>query len=67
MNSRDFQAWADAIDSRPSYGSRAAGRILYMGPPVEKGSREPSWKVSARRREYELRLMGARIQMEELL
>jgi hypothetical protein len=67
MNERDFQAWADAIDNRPSYGSRTAGEIRYMGPPVEKRSREPSWKASARRREYELRLMGARIQMEELL
>jgi hypothetical protein len=67
MNERDFQAWADAIDERPSYGSRTAGEIRYMGPPVEKRSREPSWKASARRRAYELRLMGARIQMEELL
>jgi hypothetical protein len=34
-----FPAWADAIDNRPSYGSRTPGRILYMGGPVEKRSR----------------------------
>jgi hypothetical protein len=68
MNDRDFQAWADAIDNRPSYGSRTAGRILYMGEPVEKRFRQvPAWKRSAARRQYELRQMRARIEMEELV
>ena len=68
MNERDFRAWADAIDSRPSHSSRTAGRILYMGEPVERRSRRvPAWKRNASRREYELRHMEARMKMEELL
>jgi hypothetical protein len=66
MNDRDFQAWADAIDSRPSYGSRTAGRILYMGERIKK-RQVPAWKRNASRREYELRQMEARMKMEELL
>lgn len=66
MNDRTFQAWADAIDSRPSYGSRTGGRILYMGEPVER-RQVPAWKRSAARRQYELRHMEARMKMEELL
>jgi hypothetical protein len=66
MNERDFQAWADAIDSRPSYAARTAGRILYMGEPAEK-RQVPAWKRHAARREHELSLMRARIEMEELL
>jgi hypothetical protein len=66
MNDREFQAWADAIDNRPSYGSRTAGRILYMGEPVEK-RQVPVWKRSAARRQYELRQMRTRIEMEELV
>jgi hypothetical protein len=65
MNGRDFRAWADAIDERPSYGSRT-GQIHYMGP-AEKRSRPAPWKISARRRRYQLRLMRARMEMEELL
>jgi hypothetical protein len=30
MNDRDFQAWADKLDNRPSYATRTAGRILSM-------------------------------------
>jgi hypothetical protein len=58
----------DAIDESPSYGSRT-GQINYMRSGViEKRSRKvPPWKFSAARRQYELRLMQARIQMEELL
>ena len=68
MNDRDFQAWADQIDNRASYGSRTGGRILYMGEPVEKRSHQvPAWKRNASRREYELRHLEARIKMEELL
>ena len=66
MSERDFQAWADAIDSRPSYGSRMGGRILYMGEPVEQ-RQVPAWKRNASRREYELRHMEARMKMEDLL
>jgi hypothetical protein len=66
MNERDFHAWADAIDNRPSYGSRTTGRILYMGA-VEKRCRSAPWEISARRRRYQLRLMRARMEMEELL
>ena len=68
MNERDFQAWADAIDNRPSYGSRTAGRILYMGESAESRSHQvPAWKRSAARREYQLLLMQARMEGENLL
>jgi hypothetical protein len=69
LNDQDFHAWADAIDSRPSYGSHTGGYINYMGPGVmEKRSRQvPAWKRSAARRQYQLRLMQARLEMEELL
>lgn len=69
MNERDIQAWADAIDSRPSYATRTAGRILSMKfAGEEKRSRKvPAWKRSASRRAYELRLMEARLKMEELI
>ena len=68
MNDRAFQAWVEQIDNRPSYGSRRAGRILYMGEPVERRSRRvPAWKRSAARREYQLLLMQARMEGENLL
>jgi hypothetical protein len=66
MNDRDFQTWADAIDSRPSYATRTAGRILYMGEPAER-RKAPTWKRNACRRQYQLRQMKARMEMEELL
>jgi hypothetical protein len=64
MNGRDLRAWADAIDERPSYGSRTGGHINYMGRPVER--RSALWKANARRRRYQLRQMRARMEMEEL-
>ena len=62
------QAEMDAIDERPSYGSRT-GQINYMRSGViEKRSRRvPPWKLSAARREYRLLLMRARLEMEEVL
>jgi hypothetical protein len=59
----------DAIDERPSYGSRT-GQINYMRSSgvIEKRSRQvPPWKLSAARREYRLLLMRARLEMEEVL
>jgi hypothetical protein len=58
----------DAIDESPSYGSRT-GHINYMRSGViEKPSgKVPPWKRSAARRQYELRLMQARLEMEEVL
>ena len=58
----------DAIDERPSYGSRS-GHINYMRSKViETRSRQlPTWKLSAARREYRLLLMRARLEMEEVL
>jgi hypothetical protein len=69
MNDRDFQVWADKIDNRPSYATRTSGRILSMKfAGVERRSRQvPPWEISARRRRYELRLMEARMRMEELV
>jgi hypothetical protein len=69
MNDRDFQAWADKIDSGPSYATRTAGRILSMRFARERAERRqlPAWKISAARREYQLLLMQARIEMEELV
>jgi hypothetical protein len=69
MNDRDFQAWAAKIDSRPSYATRTAGRILSMKfAGAEKRSRQvPAWKRNASLREYELRQMEARLKMEELV
>ena len=61
------QAEMEAIDERPSYGSRT-GHINYMRSGViEKRSRKvPPWKLSAARREYRLMLMRARVEMEEV-
>jgi hypothetical protein len=68
MNDRESRAWADAIDERPSYGSRS-GHINYMRSGViEKRSRHvPPWRLEAGRRHYRLLLMRARIEMEEVL
>jgi hypothetical protein len=62
-----MQAEMNAIDERPSYGSRS-GHINYMGVGVmEKRSRQvPAWKFSAARREYRLLLMRARLEVEEV-
>ena len=62
------QAEMEAIDERPSYGSRT-GHINYMRSGViEKRPRKvPPWRLEAGRRQYELRLMRARLQMEEVL
>lgn len=62
------QAEMDAIDESPSYGSRT-GQINYMRSGVmEKPSRQVlPWKFSAARRQYELRLMQVRLEMEKVL
>jgi hypothetical protein len=56
----------EAIDERPSYGSRS-GHINYMRAGVieERSRKVPPWKLSAARREYRLLLMRARVEMEE--
>jgi hypothetical protein len=62
------QAETDAIDERPSYGSRT-GHINYMRSGViETRYRQvPPWKRSAARRKYRLLLMRARMEMEKVL
>ena len=61
------QADMDAIDESPSYGSRT-GHINYMRSGlIEKRSRPAPWEISGRRRAYQLRLMQARLKMEEVL
>jgi hypothetical protein len=67
MNERDFQAWADKIDSRPSYATRTSGRILSMKFAGGEKRQVPAWKCHAARRKYELSLMRARMEMEELV
>ncbi len=65
MNERSFQAWAAAMDERPSYHSSPATWHVY--DLAELRSRPAPWEVSARRRRNQLRLMRARMAMEELL
>jgi hypothetical protein len=67
MNDRDFRAWADQVDSRPTFHS--GGRILRFSEQREEVERRkrPAWEISARRRQYQLRLMRVRMEMEELL
>ena len=68
MNEQAFRAWADEVDSKPSYHS--GGFILSFRErgEIEKRSRQvPPWKRRAARRQYQLRLMLARLEMEELL
>jgi len=62
MNDRDFQAWADAIDSRPSYATRTSGRVISMRYANER-PRFPRLE----RRQYQLRQMEARMRMEDLV
>jgi hypothetical protein len=62
------QAEMEAIDERPSYGSRS-GQINYMRSSgvIEKRSRQvPPWRLEAARRRYGLQLMQARLEMEEV-
>jgi hypothetical protein len=44
----------------------AQAEINYMGL-VEKRSRPAPWEISAMRRHYQLQLMRARMEMEEIL
>ena len=65
MNDRDFQAWAAEMDERPSYhSSPATWRVIDL---ADHRCRPAQWKLSARRRRYQLRLMRARMEMEDLV
>jgi hypothetical protein len=60
-----LQAWAAEMDERPSYHSSPATWRVY--DLAEHRSRPAPWEISARRRRYQLRLMRARMEMEESL
>jgi hypothetical protein len=54
------------IDDAPSFSSGAAGRINHFRGPAERRA-APPWRIAAWRREYGLRLMKARMDMEDCL
>jgi hypothetical protein len=65
MNNRHVQAWAAEMDERPSYHSSPATWRVY--DLAEHRSGPALWRLNARRRRYQLRLMRARMEMEESL
>jgi hypothetical protein len=65
MNDRHLQAWAAEMDERPSYHSSPATWRVY--DLAEHRSSTAQWRLNAKRRRYRLRLMRARMEMEELL
>jgi hypothetical protein len=55
------------IDESPTFHS--GGRILRFSEQREEVERRkrPAWEISARRRQYQLRQMKARMEMEDCL
>jgi hypothetical protein len=53
------------IDESPSYHS--GGAILSFREQEVERRKGQAWEISARRRQYQLRLMRVRMEMEELL
>jgi hypothetical protein len=61
------QQQRDLFDETPQIrGCAARITVTEVRPRRESRTLEP-WKLNARRREYQLRLMRARMEMEELL